>query len=411
MINYIYENQDGMVRMNKIRISDALMFTLYALPLFLSPLSTAATGISLGLLLLGYFFSGHWRNWRVLRTRSWALPYALLIVWTLLGFMWTSDMYSGMKVAEATGYGIFAFMGATLPWQERWVKLLIRLFLAGIAVNALLAFMMTWKFLPWMNTDNLPYTGFSDHIFLSLLLIQALLWLLWDFQKSWAIPKWLAVLLGLLFFVQLIITPARSGQLAFIVLMPVAIWMLYCGRWKYWALAALCIGLGALAISPVVQSRVELGISNVEQFIAHQNSTTTSLGIRLATMEAGWRMFVEHPLLGVGTGNFALEMRHLQNENKVTKTPQIINTSAANSYLSEAAVLGLPGLIFLLWMMLAATLESWKSRKYPQGWFVLMYLMVFWFGGIYNTLNWGYDNAIGLALVVAIPMIPFRSRV
>ncbi len=396
--------------MKKINIPDFLVFTLYALPMFLSPLSTAGTGISLGLLLLGYALSGHWRNWRVLHTKPWALPFLLLFGWTLMGLIWTSDMASGLKVAEATGYGLFALIGATLPWQERWVKLFIRLFLAGLALNAVLAFLMTWKILPWQNTDNLPYTGFSDHIFLSLVLVQALLWLLWDFHNSWVIPKWSAALLGLLFFVQLIITPARSGQLAFILLMPIAIWLLYRGRWKYWALVILCLGVIGLGMSPVVQSRVELGIANVKQFIANQNSTTTSLGIRIATMEAGWEMLVEHPLMGVGTGDFSGAMKGLQNAGQVTNTPGITNTSAANSYLSEAAVLGFPGLFLLLWMMLAATIESWKNRKQPQGWFVFMYLAGFWLGGIYNTLNWGYDNAIGWALVIAIPMTAIGNR-
>lgn len=396
--------------MKKFNIPDLLLFTLYALPMFFSPLSTAGTGISLGLLLLGYAMSGHWRNWRVLHTKPWALPFLLLLAWTLMGLIWTSDMASGLKVAEATGYGLFALIGATLPWQERWVKLFIRFFLAGLALNAVLAFLMTWKILPWQNTDNLPYTGFCDHIFLSLVLVQALLWLLWDFHNSWTIPKWSSALLGLLFFVQLIITPARSGQLAFILLMPIAIWLLYRGRWKYWALVFLCLGVIGLGMSPVVQSRVELGIANVKQFIANQNSTTTSLGIRIATMEAGWEMFVEHPLVGVGTGDFSGAMKSLQNAGQVTNTPGITNTSAANSYLSEAAVLGFPGLFLLLWMMLAATIESWKNRKQPQGWFVFMYLAVFWLGGIYNTLNWGYDNAIGWALVIAIPMTVIGNR-
>lgn len=396
--------------MKKINIPDYLVFLLYSLPVFFSPLSTAGTGISLGLLLLGYALSGHWRNWRVLRTRTWVFPFVLLLCWTLMGLIWTSDMRSGIKVAEATGYGVFALIGATLPWQERWVKLFVRFFLAGMALNAVLAFLMTWKVLPWLNTDNLPYTGFSDHIFLSLVLVQGLLWLLWDFQRSWATPKWAAVMLGLLFFVQLIITPARSGQLAFIVLMPLSIWLLYRGRWKYWALAALCFGVIGLGLSPIVQSRVELGFSNVKQFINNQNSTTTSLGIRIATMEAGWEMLAKHPLLGVGTGDFSGAMRSLQNAGQVTNTPGIVNTSAANSYLSEAAVLGLPGLVLLLWMMFAATIESWKNRKYPQGWFVFIYLTVFWLGGIYNTLNWGYDNAIGWALVIAIPPILVGKR-
>lgn len=388
-----------------LRLPDSAVFTFYALPLFFFPLSTAGAGISAGLFLLLYAASGYWRRWREIPKRPWALPLALLIALTLLGLLWTSDMHFGFKVAAATSYGLYAFMGATLPWRERWLRRLIRLFLYGLLINALLACLITWRILHWHYDPTMPYVGLAGHIWLSMALTHALLWILWDLRMGWNFGLWPNLALGTLFFAELALSPGRSGQLLFVLLMPAAVWLLFQGRWRYWALGAIAATVVALSFSPIVQSRVALGMENLQQFIHNPASTDTSWGIRLATMWAGVEMAQEHPLLGVGTGDFAPAMADLQARHEVTVTPGTRNDSAANSYLSEAAVLGLPGLVLLLWFLVTLSRESWRVRMTPQGWFVLGYLGIFWIGGLYNTLTWGYADAFTIALLAGLPLM------
>jgi len=387
-----------------LRMPDSVVFTFYALPLFFFPLSTAGAGISAALFLLIYAVSGHWKRWREITERSWALPLALLIGLALLGLLWTKDLPAGLKVAEATGYGVYAFMGATLPWRQFWVRWLIRLFLSGLLLNAIAAFLMTWKILPWHNEDYIVYTGFADHIWLSMALTHALLWILWDIRNKWNLSVWFNLILGVIFFIQLAITPGRSGQLLFVLLMPAAVWILFSGKWRYWALSAITLTVIGMSLSPIVQSRAELGIKNLEQFITNPSVTTTSWGERLATMWAGIDMFYEHPLLGVGTGDFALGMKDLQARHMITETPGAVGDSAANSYISEAAVLGVPGLLLLLWFLITLSKEAWDARMTPQGWFILSYLGIFWIGGLYNTLTWGYADAFTIAILSGLPL-------
>jgi O-antigen ligase len=121
-------------------------------------------------------------------------------------------------------------------------------------------------------------------------------------------------------------------------------------------------------------------------------------------MWAGAEMFLEHPLVGVGTGDFAPAMEALQQTKQVTATPGTRNDSAANSYLSEAAVLGLPGLFFLVWFLFRLSREAWIKRWTPQSWFVLTYLGIFWIGGFYNTLIWGYADALSIAIFAGMPL-------
>lgn len=388
-----------------MNISARSVFYFYPLPVFLFPLSTAGTGIAASLLLLVYLLSGYWRNWPSLKQRPWALPLFFLMLWTFLGLLWSHDVSAGFKVAETSAFGIYAFIGATLPWQEKYIRLFVRLFLAGISINAIIAVLMSTGIVVWSFGQHLPYVGLASHIWWSMALTHGLLWMLWDWRNAWAFPRWINVVMGMLFFTVLILSPARSGQLLFILLVPIAIWILYTGKWRYWGLAALLLASLAMSLSPIVQQRAELGWKNLVEYWHNPNATDTSWGIRIATMEAGVEMFIRHPLIGVGTGDFGQQMQDLQNKGVVTKTPRILNTSAANSYLSEAAVLGVPGIFLFLWFLSTLSMEVWKVRSVPQGWFVLTYLGIFWVGGLYNTLNWGYADAMGIALFAGLPLM------
>jgi O-antigen ligase len=377
---------------------------LYGLPVFFFPLSTAGAGIAAGLFLLFYLFSGGWRHWRRVRERPWWLPLLLMMLWTFAGLLWTSDLHDGFKVATTAAYGIYAFMGASLAWEERDLRIFLRLFLAGMTVNALLAILITEHILHWHYDPSMPFVGLSDHIWWSMALTHAILWLLWDIKAVWNLPRIVNLPLLLIFAGELALSPGRSGQLLFILLTPVAVFLLYRGAWRYWAMGGIAAVLALMTLSPFIQARLELGYQNLQQFAAHPASTDTSWGIRLATMWAGAEMFWQHPLFGVGTGDFAPAMEALQRAREVTATPGTRNDSAANSYLSEAAVLGLPGLLLLLWFLLPLSGEAWRGRSNPQGWFVLTYLGIFWIGGLYNTLIWGYADALGIAIFAGLPL-------
>ena len=388
----------------KWKVPDGLLFTFYALPLFFFPLSTAGAGISAALFLLIYMASGYWREWRKIGQRPWAIPLALLIIWTIFGLLWTKDMSFGIKVTEATSYGVYAFIGSTLAWQEKWVKHLIRLFLYGIIINGVFSLLMTWSILPWKNTDNIPYTGFADHIFLSLILTHALLWTIWDLYYCWNFPRWANLFIGISLFSQLAITPGRSGQALLILLLPVAAWLLYKGRWRYWASIAVAgLVLGMLFI-PSIQSHIAVGIHELEQFNLHQENVYSSWGIRLVAMIGGLQMFLAHPFFGVGTGDFYPTILTMQAHHEIPATPGFIMNTSANSFISEAAVLGIVGLSLFLWFLWELSKEAWQAKRLPQGWFSVTYIAIYIIGGLFDSLSWGYADAITIALIAGLPL-------
>jgi O-antigen ligase len=313
-------------------------------------------------------------------------------------------MFFGMKVVEATGYGIFAFLGATLPWQEKWIKILIRMFITGLVVNAVLAFLMTWHFLPWHNVNNLPYTGFGGHIFISLAIVHVFLWMLWDFKFSWNFKPWLNIVIAIILFAQFILAQGRSGQVLFILLIPAAIWIIYEGRWRYWlTLGVFSCAIGMLFV-PSVYAMFSLGVHQLAHFNIHAAETNSSWGLRIIAMVGGVWMFFAHPLFGVGTGDFLPGITAMQNAHLLPKTPLFIMNTAANSYISEAAILGIIGIGAFLWFLWGLTKEAWQDRLMPQKWFALMYIAIYIVGGMYDSLNWGYADSITIALMAGLPL-------
>ncbi len=379
----------------------------YGLPLLLFPITTAGSGIALGLLLVAYGFSREWRHWRAIGQRPWAWPWALFILWTLIGLLWTSNFFFGQKVAVATAYGLLAFLGATMQWTPNGVKVVIRSFLLGILLNELVAILMSAQLLPWPNGDGFM-TGLCDHIFLSLILAHALFWLAYDWKHRWCFPRGINLILFILFVAQLFLAPARSGQVIFLLLFPIALAILYPGRWR-WALPSIAaVLLLVVLLVPDVRNHFSQGISELLHFNLGKTEITSSWGLRLLAMWAGVLLFFQHPIFGVGTGNFYPAALELMHQHQIPSGGDFIMNTAANSYLSVAASQGIIGLVLFLSVCWFISKEAWTARSTPWGWFALGYFAIYLLGGIFDSLNWGYADAITVALMAGLPL--YRQR-
>lgn len=387
---------------------DAWLFPLFALPLFVATISTAAANIFGVMFLIAYAASGYWREWRLLLSRVWFWPLLALLAINFLGMLWTQDTVRGLELLVKLKWALFTLAGATLPWNRTHFILLVRFFLAGIVLNAMIGGLQMLHLYPWRipNPADGP-VGYSDRIFLSMTLTSAMLWIAYDLKNKLVLSRALNITLAFIFFVQLITAGGRAGQLSFVLLFPVALWMLYPGRWRWWAMAVVVVGVVGLGLSPQVQKRILDAKTDLQQYQA--GKVETSVGLRLVFWEGALRMAKEHPVLGVGTGDYAMEMAHLHQMHSIPDTPEFPETSHPhNSYLAYLADLGLIGLFIFLWFLWTATLEAWRHREHAAAWFKLGYMGIFLLGSFTDTLIWGFHNAFALGLIVGIPSV-FRS--
>lgn len=384
---------------------DTWLFTLFALPLFVATISTAAANIFGFIFLVVYLASGYLREWRQVLSRPWFWPLMALILINFLGMLWTQDITRGLQLLLKLKWTLFALAGATLPWNRTHFILLVRLFLVGILVNAMIGGLQVLHLYPWriVNPSDGPL-GYTDRIFLSMTLTSALLWIAYDFKNKVALPRAVNIVLALIFFVQLITAGGRAGTLSFVLLFPAALWMLYPGRWRLWAMAVFALCVVGMGMSPLVQKRVQEAMTDIKQYQA--GNAETSVGYRFVFWEGAIIMARENPILGVGTGDYKMEMARLHQQHAIPDTPTFSEIrDPHNSYLAYLADLGLTGLFIFLWFLWAATREAWHHRDHAAAWFKLAYMGIFLLGSFTATLIWGFHNAFALGLLVAIPPV------
>lgn len=393
-----------MTSVNKL---DAWLFPLFALPLFVATLSTAASNIFGLVFLLVYIASGYAQDWRKVASRAWFWPLMALLAINFLGMLWTQDTARGIALLVKLKWVLFILAGATLPWQRKHFIILIKLFLAGIVVNAVIGGLQVLQLYPWRvpSPADGPI-GYSNRTFLSMTLTSAILWIAYDLKHKIVLTRGLNIALLIIFFSQMMTAGGRSGQLAFVLLLPLALWILYPGRWRIWAMSAAFIGIAGLTQSPHVQNRILEAKVDIQQYQA--GNAETSIGLRLVFWEGALIMAKESPLFGVGTGDYQMEMRRLHQVHALPVTPNpahAVTTHPHNSYLAYLTGLGLTGLLIFLWFLWKVTEEAWQNREQASAWFKLTYMSVFLLGSFTDTLIWSFHNAFSLGLIAAIPVV------
>jgi len=143
---------------------------------------------------------------------------------------------------------------------------------------------------------------------------------------------------------------SRGGFLGLLVAMTWLLWHSR-NRMRNLLLVGLCMGL-FLAVSP---------LSPIERFLHPDNSDTSSVRIHLELWQAGMKIVRDHPLTGIGVGQFKSAVGAYSSVKDLSRL-------AHNTYLEIAAEMGIPGLILFLatfWFSFRA-LNEVRMADYPD---------------------------------------------
>jgi len=117
--------------------------------------------------------------------------------------------------------------------------------------------------------------------------------------------------------------------------------------------------LAAYLTNPTVQHRLQEMKTDVTTF--NQGNRDTSTGIRWQLYLAAFEIISEHPLFGVGTGGYALQMAPMAAAGKITPTAAELGRGEVhNDILKKTADMGVFGLIALMAVYLV---PFWLFRK------------------------------------------------
>ena len=162
----------------------------------------------------------------------------------------------------------------------------------------------------------------------------------------------------------------QSGERGVWLAIPVLllIWIAANSKEKLWLKIgiALLVILGTVWLSysmvPGMHSRIDSVFSDITAYT--QGNKDTSIGARIQLYLAAIHLFIQHPIFGVGPGEFKQAMPALMASGLLTSYGALMGTAEVhNEILQKCAETGLFGLVSILSVYLVPTFIFWRSTK------------------------------------------------
>lgn len=364
-------------------ISDKLMFWGFCSTFFFIPVATTPAVIA-GLLTLSlWIFTGRFiKDSHLWFKQKWFVPVLLFMSLPLIGLLYTDDIKTGLDFAKKSYYWLYAFAIASLPFQRYSPTLMLNAFLLGLSLAAVISITQLVGIFPMTKGIHM---SFINPITYRLFLVFGMLILSFYFGKVKEIKQ--KILFGsgmLLYFLNLYLSidiGGRSAYPSFILMTPLMIYNLLSQRHILKTAIISFFIMVALFLSPLVQNPLNDAKAWVKLY--YEGDPNTSVGLRLHLWEGAVRIFLENPIIGVGTGGYQSAMKKYETP---MLRPELRGFSQPhNSFLYMAANFGIVGVILLCWIFFVFLEKGWKHRDNLIGFSILSFGLVVLIGSLTDT--------------------------
>lgn len=317
----------------------------------------------------------------------------------VLGMLWTQNVGSGWAMVKRQ-IPILLFL---LYWscsESKFRERYILAFIAGLFFCAILAnynlLQLHW-FSEWPRgirvdksvDDTAP---FVDRIFYAPILALGAYFSLSRifYTKGWA--RGIAIAASLLLVFNLSFSGGRAGMVMFAAL---AIALIFERTKKFFRAAIFCLVVMPLIFCIAYKTqdyfaqRVDHAVSDLRVF---KENPETSIGLRLVYWTTSFHVYLQHPLFGVGSGDFQSEYA-LEKPEKWASTPDSYNPH--NQFLMTAVTTGSLGLFILLSLFVTAVKSSCDTR-------MRVVIIGFMVVCIFESYLWRSNTALTFSVLVAI---------
>jgi O-antigen ligase len=395
--------------LNALSLNQARMLILSAL-CFVLPMRASFIYLFSALLLLVWAAEGR-RLERLTEVFHSKLCLAFLVYYSvfLLAMLWTEDKTAGWHMVDRyTPILLFLlFWSSAEPrYQERYLSA----FLAGLSVCAILAH-YNWLQLHWfpdwlhgvrVSTKSPDETApFVDRIMYTPILAIGAYFSLRRAVLNKEIRKraFAAVIAGLLIS-NLVFSDGRAGMVMFAVLFGAVVFERVKARGIALVLCAILLPLTfftAYNTQHQFRARVDVAISDIKAFDQDPN---TSLGLRMVYWSTSFHLFLQHPLYGVGSGDFQTEYARIKPE-RWKSTPDSFNPH--NQYLLTAATTGLLGLAALInaFWVAARLSPDMRTKAVLLGFAVVC---------LFESYLWRSNTSLTFSAILAVLMAANKPR-
>ncbi|MGE5841429.1 MAG: O-antigen ligase family protein [Deltaproteobacteria bacterium] len=331
-----------------------------------------------------WFFSGMPLRVKPFFRQSWFWPIMALILLPWVGLLYTPDPEGlGINYAGKTYYWIFCLALASLSFRKVQPRWLIDAFLLGLAVNACAGILQLVGIMApkqgWFSGLTRGYNTLTVYLVLGILICA------FYFREAEERGKKAgSIALMLLYFIHLMIMRGRTGYLTLIILLPLLLKTLL-KRFSVWKLTLVfSLAAGSMCFSPIVRERVELTLSELKYHMSTEGSKAwgreyTVHQDRFYYWRGAVEIFLENPVLGVGTGGYTKILK----ERRPKDDPLIHHPH--NNFLYMAASYGVVGIFVYIWLFWELVKNGWKERDTHTGHLILCSALVLFMNGLLNT--------------------------
>ncbi|WP_373499835.1 O-antigen ligase family protein [Desulfococcus sp.] len=369
---------------NKDVSAETLLFGILAAGFFSMPLGTAPpTALSIAAAAVWLLTGTAFRSREIYLRQPWCRPvYALILLpWVCLTYS-PDPAGMGLDYAGKTHYWLYALaMAAVAARADR--ERLVQAFLAGLAANAVVGGMQLAGLYPptngWYCGFGRGYSTLSAYLVLGMLMGSYYFRTLTDrrFRR-------LALCLTGFYFFHLVILQGRTGYVTVVALLPLILRNIL-PRVHPVRVTAVCVLLaGLMFLSPIVRERVQFSVAQITYHIqadpekAWGREYTDNLD-RFYMWYGAVRIFLEHPVAGVGTGGFQAARLAMG------KPGDPLIAHPHNDLLYMAASYGLIGIAVFIWFFWTLLRNAWRERETAVGYFVLSCGLVVLVSGLLNA--------------------------
>ena len=364
---------------------------------FLMPLTVFGANFIVVVICLLWIFSGNYKSkFNEIIDSKLMLASITFFVLHLVGMIWTEDIRWGWHIIHKMWYFLLFFPILYTITNKKYIKFYISSFLLAISFSEILSYLVWFELIePIKQATVYNPTIFMSHIQYNPILAFAIYLVLHEILFNKKLLK-LELALYSFFAVSMtfnmFITGGRAGQVMFFAMLAIIIFQYFRTEWLKAIVVILIVTstifFTAYQSSTIFHNRVLETISSIENY---ESNKGTSLGIRIAMTLNSWEVIKKNPILGVGTGDFPLEYKKVNQKN----TPDLPNaTNPHNMYILILMQLGIMGLVSFGSIFYFQIKQSFLSKnKFIRDvglTLPLLYLVIMWSDtyllGHYNSL-------------------------
>ena len=353
--------------MQKIRNSiDSINSYLLMLTAFFLPLTVFGGNLFAVLIFLLWLVKADFKtDFYRLKDNKLVIAVLLYLLVHVVALLWTADIESGLWTLKKQLKFLFIPIFMLFVKREH-VKYYILAFLASMSLSEIWSYGIFFQLLPLYGgatlIDPIPLMShITYNPFLAIAIYLLSYYVLFDHSINRS-KKVIYSFFIITMSINMFITGGRAGQVMYFAMLVVLIFQYFPKN----AFKASSVSLFVLVItsstfylnSKIFSDRVDSAVTELSDYKNHTHSST---GMRISSAINSWSIIKEHPVIGVGTGDYKNEFIKASIKNNLKLEDKLVIHNPHNMYvliLVQFGLLGLAAILYLFYAQIKIAINS-----------------------------------------------------